>query len=124
MGAALGIAEPPGQVGVSLEVGVVGDRDGGWDSWWKGGEGIGDTTVAFTSAGPGTPSSPGCPSGPLTDMLGKVQEGFVVQGVHEDTAHKRVQGGLLGLGVPQPCQETCGDPEPQTHGPASVLSRG
>lgn len=29
VGAALGIAEPPRQVWVSLEVGVVGDRDGG-----------------------------------------------------------------------------------------------
>ena len=29
VGAALGIAEPPRKVWVSLEVGVVGDRDGG-----------------------------------------------------------------------------------------------
>lgn len=32
VGVALGIAEPPRQVWVSLEVGVVGNRDRGWDS--------------------------------------------------------------------------------------------
>jgi hypothetical protein len=33
VGAALSIAEPPGQVRMSLEVGMVGDVNGGWDSW-------------------------------------------------------------------------------------------
>lgn len=41
VGAALGIAEPPGQVWVALEVGVVGDRDSGRDSWWEGRKGLG-----------------------------------------------------------------------------------
>lgn len=60
-GAALGIAEPPRQVWVSLEVGVVGDRDSGWGSWEVGGkEGIGPVTGAFTSPGPGTPTRPRC----------------------------------------------------------------
>lgn len=40
-GAALGIAEPPRQVWVSLEVGVVGDGDSGWDSWGEGRKGLG-----------------------------------------------------------------------------------
>lgn len=55
-----------------LEVGVVGDRDGGWDSWWKGGEGIGDTIVVFISAGLGIFSFFGCLSGFFIDMFGKV----------------------------------------------------
>lgn len=36
VGAALGVAEPPRQVWVSLEVSVVGDRDRGRGSWWEG----------------------------------------------------------------------------------------
>lgn len=33
VGAALGVAEPPRQVWVSLEVGMVGDWDSGGDIW-------------------------------------------------------------------------------------------
>lgn len=47
----------------------------------------------------------------------------MVQGVYKHAAHEWVQGGLLDLGAPQPCQETCGDPHPQTHRPASVLAK-
>lgn len=79
VGAALGIAEPPRQVWVSLEVGVVGDRDGGW-----GREGV----------------------------LRTLQEASVVQGVYKDPAHKWVQGGLLGLGAPQPFQKTPKERDP------------
>lgn len=120
MGAALGVAEPPGQVWVSLEVGVVGDRD----SWWKGGEGLGDTTGSLRKPSPAPPTSPpSAPQAPLTNVLRKLQESIMVQGVYKHEAHEWVQGGLLDLGAPQPCQETCGDPHPQTHRPASVLAK-
>lgn len=58
------------------------------------------------------PHPPQVQEAPLTHVLRGVQGGFPVQGVHEEAAHGRVQGGLLGLGAPQPCQETCGDPQP------------
>lgn len=48
----------------------------------------------------------------------------MVQGVYKDTAHKWVQGGLLGLGAPQPFQETCGETQPQTQRPSLSPSRG
>lgn len=80
--------------------GMVGGLAGGREE--KGLEAQG----AFTSPRPGTPSPCRCPSGALTNVLGKAQEGFLVQGVHKDAAHEGVQSGLLGLGVPQPCQET------------------
>lgn len=79
--------------------GMVGGIAGGREE--KGLEAQG----AFTSPSPGTPSPCRCPSGLLTNVLRKMQEGFVVQGMHKDAAHKGVQSGLLGLGAPQPCQE-------------------
>lgn len=125
VGAALGVAEPPGQVWVSLEVGVVGDRDGGWDSWRKGGEGLETQEEPSPALGQAPPAHPGAPQAPLTDdELRKVQEVFAIQGVYKDAAHERVQGGLLGLGAPQPCQETCGDPRPPDTRPSLSPGQG
>lgn len=57
------------------------------------------------------PAHPSAPQAPLTeDVLRKVREAFVVQGVYKGAAHKWMQGGLLGLSAPQPFQETCGEP--------------
>lgn len=109
-GAALGIAQPPRQIWVALEVGVVGDRDSGWVSWWKGGEGMETRHEPSPATRRAYPTHPSAQEAPLTARLRKAEEGSMVQGVHEDTAHNWVQSGLLGLGAPQPCQETCADP--------------
>lgn len=60
------------------------------------------------------PLPPQVQGAPLTHVLREAQGGFPGQGVHEEAAHGRLQGGLLGLEAPQSCQETCGDPQPQT----------
>lgn len=71
------------------------------------------------------PATPRAPQAPLTEnVLRMLQEAFVVQGVYKDAAHKWVQGGLLGLGAPQPFQETCGETRPQTQWPSLSPSWG
>ena len=78
-------------------------------------EEIGEMTGNFASPWPVPSRPPNALGAPLTNVLRKTGEGFLVQGVHKDAAHKRLQGGLLGLRVPQPCQETCGDPRTPKH---------
>ena len=89
MGAALGVAEPPGQVWVSLEVGVVGDRD----SWWKGGEGLGDTTGSFRKPSPAPPTSP--PSAPPGPSYQRAQE---AAGKHHGPGCIQTRGPRVGAG--------------------------
>lgn len=92
-------------------IGMVGGTSGGREE-------IGERTGAFRrpSPWPVTSSPPAALGAPLTDVLRQTQEGFLVQGVYKDAAHQRLKGGLLGVCVPQPCQETRGDPTtPNTH---------
>lgn len=122
VGAALGIAEPPRQVWVSLEVGVVGDRDGGWDSWRRGGEGIGDMTAAFPSPGPGTPQPTPVPLRPLSrktcsGRCGKLSWSRVCTKTRPTSGCRVVCWASV---PPNPSRRPVGSHDPKHNGPDSV----
>lgn len=79
-------------------------------------------TAAFPSPGPGTPSPPQYPQqAPLTEGVLRA-EASVVQGMPQ-TKPEQVQGGLLGLGAPNPSRPV-GKHDPKHSSPASQSQPG